>query len=98
MFADEGSARCGTVLPTAYRSDVVFWIVPVGEDVRHGTTTRPGALPAGSDVLVLCARGFKLPVSTPWPDVPKTKSITRQCEDCAAEYERLGRPSTVWDF
>lgn len=91
-------AAWGAHVPTAFRDDVVFWVVPKGEPMRHGTTTRPGALPAGREFTMLCARRFKVPLATPWPREPISKSITEQCEECSDEYERLGRPSTVWDF
>jgi hypothetical protein len=80
------------------REDVVFWIVPPGAKVRHGITDKPGAWPAGTLVTALCELPVKIPFATPASMTPRTWSVTERCADCAAEYQRRGCPSTVWDF
>ncbi|MBB5157687.1 hypothetical protein [Saccharopolyspora phatthalungensis] len=82
----------------ARRDDVVYWIVPSGAKVRHGITDKPGRWPAGTEVSALCGQGVKIPLPTPLPAVPKSTSITAQCDGCLEEYRLRGSPSTVWDF
>ncbi|QUG99987.1 hypothetical protein HUO13_03445 [Saccharopolyspora erythraea] len=82
----------------ALRDDVVYWIVPALCRVRHGITDKPGRWPAGTAVTALCGLAVKIPCPTPLNSEPRTRGITEQCPECAAEYERKGFHSTVWDF
>jgi hypothetical protein len=72
--------------------------VPALSRVRHGITGKPGRWPAGTSVQALWGNPVKIPFPTPLGSTPRSTSITDQCPECVAEYERIGFHSTVWDF
>jgi hypothetical protein len=94
MTTSYGSSRGGADAP----KETVYWILPPAATQRHGITDKPGAWPSGTKVTALCGDRVKIPWPTPMHSTPKSKSITRRCAGCVAEYERRGCPSTVWDF
>ena len=75
----------------------LFWIVGVGQAVRHATTLRPGAVYAGQSIRSLCEGQVKVPQATPLGREPQTKGVTGKCADC--ERKTQGQfAETNWDF
>ncbi|EQD86704.1 hypothetical protein A8924_7099 [Saccharopolyspora erythraea NRRL 2338] len=86
--------------PNPYRVEtpMAFWIVGVGEKVRHATDIRPGAAPAGDWIPTLCEVWIRVPFSTVIGQEPKSKDVTERCPNCTEAVSQRKYRDINWDF
>lgn len=84
--------------PSPVKRISAYWVVPRGHQVRHAITVSPFArTSSNSAVRGVCGAAVMLPLPTPNDRVPRTRSITARCAECAAAVGRLDVRDVVWD-
>ncbi|MBA8827036.1 hypothetical protein FHX42_004420 [Saccharopolyspora lacisalsi] len=63
---------------------VVWWVVPAGQSLRHATRQEPGAQMDGGPLAVLCGAEAKVPFTTPAGTTPRSVGVWHRCRDCEA--------------